>query len=94
MPTTCQLSGHPAQDWLASHIQYGDGRLDGFVASASGPVSMGYWERADLPFYYSLASTFPIADRYFCSVLGQTYPNRRARRLLRPRAPASGSAAR
>ena len=77
MPTTCQLSGHPAQDWLASHVQYDGGRLDGFVASASGPVSMGYWEQADLPFYYSLASTFPIADRYFCSVLGQTYPNRR-----------------
>jgi phospholipase C len=38
---------------------------------------MGYWEKADLPFYYSLASTFPIADRYFCSVLGQTFPNRR-----------------
>ena len=38
---------------------------------------MGYWERADQPFYYSLASVFPIADRYFCSVLGQTYPNRR-----------------
>jgi phospholipase C len=42
MPTTCQLSGHPAQDWLASHVQYDGGRLDGFVASASGPVSMGY----------------------------------------------------
>ncbi len=38
---------------------------------------MGYWERADLPFYYSLASMFPIADRYFCSLLGQTFPNRR-----------------
>jgi hypothetical protein len=38
---------------------------------------MGYWEHADQPFYYSLASTFPIADRYFSSVLGQTYPNRR-----------------
>jgi len=38
---------------------------------------MGYWQQADLPFYYSLASVFPIADRYFCSVLGQTYPNRR-----------------
>jgi phospholipase C len=24
-----------------------------------------------------MASVFPIADRYFCSVLGQTYPNRR-----------------
>ena len=47
------------------------------MKSGSGPVSMGYWEQADLPFYYSLASVFPIADRYFCSVLGQTFPNRR-----------------
>jgi phospholipase C len=38
---------------------------------------MGYWQWADQPFYYSLAKIFPIADRYFCSVLGQTYPNRR-----------------
>src|SRR6185437_10725247 len=38
---------------------------------------MGYWQQADLPFYYSLARQFPIADRYFCSLLGQTYPNRR-----------------
>jgi len=77
MPTTCQESGHPAQDWLDSHISYAGGRNNGFVISGSGPVSMGYWEGADQPFYYSLAATFPIADRYFCSVLGQTYPNRR-----------------
>jgi len=77
MPTTCQLDGFPGQDWLDSHVQYANGRNDGFVESGSGPVSMGYWEQADQPFYYSLASVFPIADRYFCSVLGQTYPNRR-----------------
>jgi phospholipase C len=77
MPTTCQLSEHPAQDWLASHVQFAGGRNDGFVISGSGPVAMGYWQHADLPFYYSLASTFPLADRYFCSLLGQTYPNRR-----------------
>jgi phospholipase C len=77
MPTTCQLDGHPAQDWLASHVQYDNGRLDGFVESSSGPVAMGYWAQPDQPFYYSLASVFPISDRYFCSVLGQTYPNRR-----------------
>ena len=76
MPTTCQNNA-PSQDWLNSHIQFGNGRNDGFVESGSGPVSMGYWERADQPFYYSMASVFPIADRYFCSVLGQTYPNRR-----------------
>jgi phospholipase C len=76
MPTTCQ-DGGPSQEWNASHIQFAHGRNDGFVISPSGPVSMGYWERADQPFYYSLAGIFPIADRYFCSVLGQTYPNRR-----------------
>ena len=77
MPTTCQLSGAPSQTWTNTHIQLAGGKLDGFVVSGSGPVSMGYWEKADLPFYYSLASTFPLADHYFCSVLGQTFPNRR-----------------
>ena len=77
MPTTCQLNGKPAQDWLDSHVQFNHGRNDGFVESGSGPVAMGYWQQADQPFYYSLAQVFPIADRYFCSVLGQTFPNRR-----------------
>jgi phospholipase C len=77
MPTTCQISGGPSQEWEASHIQFAHGRLDGFVKSPSGPVSMGYWDRGDQPFYYSIAEIFPIADRYFSSVLGQTYPNRR-----------------
>ncbi len=76
MPTTCQTNG-PSQEWEQCHIQYDHGKNDGFVESASGPVSMGYWEQADQPFYYSLATEFPIADRYFCSVLGQTFPNRR-----------------
>jgi phospholipase C len=77
MPTTCQLPAKPSQAWVDSHIQFDGGRCEGFVRSASGPVAMGYWGRQDLPFYYSLASVFPIADRYFCSLLGQTYPNRR-----------------
>jgi phospholipase C len=76
MPTTCQLSGAPSQTWDASHTAYDSGKNDGFV-SASGAVAMGYWQKSDQPFYYSLASVFPIADRYFCSVLGQTFPNRR-----------------
>lgn len=77
MPTPCQLHGKPSQTWNASHAQYDGGRLEGFVESASGPVAMGYWTGADLPFAHSLASTFPIADRYFCSALAQTFPNRR-----------------
>jgi phospholipase C len=77
MPTTCQLSGLPSQEWAASHQQYNNGALDGFVQSMSGPVSMGYWTGKSLPFTYALASVFPIGDRFFCSMLGQTDPNRR-----------------
>jgi phospholipase C len=40
-------------------------------------VPMGYWTEQDLPFYYGLARTFPLADHWFCSCLGPTYPNRR-----------------
>ncbi len=76
MPTTCQLSGQPTQEWEQGHIQYDNGANDGFVISGSGPVAMGYWDGSDLPFTYGLASLFPIGDQWFCSVLGQTDPNR------------------
>jgi phospholipase C len=77
MPTTCQLIGKPTQEWAQSHGQFDGGRNNGFVRSGSGPVAMGYWTGADLPWSYSLASTFPVGDRWFSAVLGQTYPNRR-----------------
>ena len=77
MPTTCQLGAKPSQEWEQSHIQYADGRNNGFVISDSGPVAMGYWSRKDLPFTYSLAEQFPIGDRWFASCLAQTDPQRR-----------------
>jgi phospholipase C len=77
MPTTCQLKGKPWQEWKESHTQFNDGGNDGFVRSASGAVAMGYWTGDDLPWAYSLATTFPLADRWFGSLLGQTQPNRR-----------------
>lgn len=76
LPTTSQKDNKVTQSWAASHRQYDDGKLDGFVVT-SGTQAMGYWTAADLPFYYSLARTFPLCDRYFGSVLAQTYPNRR-----------------
>ena len=38
---------------------------------------MGHWDDRDLPFYWGLASAFPLADRWFGSCLGPTFPNRR-----------------
>jgi phospholipase C len=72
----CQLSGIPTQAWNASHEAYNGGRNNGFV-KASGPEAMRYWDQEFLPFTYSLVKHFPIGQRYFCSVLAQTYPNRR-----------------
>ena len=71
----CQLSGEPSQSWNASHESWDNGLNDGFV-KASAPVAMRFWDKRDLPFTYSLVEHFPIGERYFCSVLGQTFPNR------------------
>jgi phospholipase C len=72
----CQIHGIPSNAWNASHESFDDGLNDGF-ARASTPVAMWYWDKRTLPFTYSLAKHFPIGQRYFCSVLAQTYPNRR-----------------
>jgi phospholipase C len=85
MPTTCQQHSRPSQEWTASHNQLDGGRLDGFVSTPVssgtselvGPVAMGYWTGEDLPLTWALAETFPIADRWFCSCLAQTHPQRR-----------------
>ncbi|KAL1964884.1 hypothetical protein VTN77DRAFT_6237 [Rasamsonia byssochlamydoides] len=75
----------PSQEWMASHNAYNNGTNDGFVRTQISPtipeivggVAMGYYTAHHLPFTYSLAEQFPIGDRWFCSVLAQTWPNRR-----------------
>jgi phospholipase C len=47
------------------------------TSAAATDVGMGYWSERDLPFYYGLARTFPLADHWFSSCLGPTFPNRR-----------------
>jgi phospholipase C len=56
--------------------------MDGFVTSRlpinsnDALLSMGYYNRADIPYYYALADAFTICDNFFCSVMGPTDPNR------------------
>ena len=40
------------------------------------PLTLGYHNRADIPFYYSLADAFTVCDQNFCSALTGTNPNR------------------
>ena len=84
LASTDQHPQAPLQSWHASHLQWSGGTCEGFVAStqkmqpdANAAVGMGYWSECDIPFYYGLARTFPLADHWFSSCLGPTFPNRR-----------------
>lgn len=75
MPSECQTEG-VNNDWNCAHHSLDGGTNRGFVQSSTGEA-VGYFLADDVPFTWGLAKSFPIADRWFCSVPGQTNPNRR-----------------
>ena len=40
------------------------------------PLTMGYYNREDIPFYYALADAFTVCDQHFCASLTGTTTNR------------------
>jgi len=72
----------PDHTWRGQHQSVADGANDGWITAhlaANGtntPTSMGYFDQRDIPYYYALAKAFTVCDRYFCSVMGATDPNR------------------
>ena len=71
-----------SHDWVPQHQSWDNGKMDGFVNSrlpinsSDALLTMGYYTRADIPYYYALADAFTLCDNYFCSVIGPTDPNR------------------
>jgi len=74
-----------SHDWAVQHLSRAGGLMNAFVSThaqpqfdgpACGPMTMGYYTRSDLPYHYALADAFTICDRYHCSALGPTHPNR------------------
>lgn len=81
-----------AHSWRNTHRQIGDGKMDGFfetnheikgetmpdptMALRHGERAMWWYDERELPFYYALAKEFGLADHYFSSVPGPTWPNR------------------
>ena len=86
--TMAQCAGNsdiPVHGWIPQHQSWNGGKMDQFVSvhaqpgndgPAQAPIVMGYLEREDTPFRYALADAFTIGDRYHCSVIGPTQPNR------------------
>ncbi|NHE57517.1 phosphocholine-specific phospholipase C [Cyclobacterium plantarum] len=60
------------------------GKYDGWIeAKRPGrkefshvPMTMGFYDREDLPFYYAFADAFTVCDQHFCAALTGTTTNR------------------
>ena len=81
-PTRTACTHDITHDWIPQHQSWNNGAMDGFVTSRlpinanDAVLSMGYYTRADLPYYYAAADAFTLCDNYCCSVIGPTDPNR------------------
>jgi len=70
--------------WLNQVNSYNDGKFDQWLNYKKNsikeyshmPLTMGYHNREDIPFYYALADAFTVCDQNFCSALTGTNPNR------------------
>jgi phospholipase C len=83
-PTVDQMCDpDPPHGWVALHNSWNSGACDGFVKSHQLDHSsttlidpMQYMTRTQLPISYALADEYTTCDRWFCSVMGPTLPNR------------------
>jgi phospholipase C len=74
-----QGCGHPDPDHSrpGGVIQLNGGRCDGFLRSGDNDVfSISYYADGDLGFIQDAAKTFTAYDRFFCSLMASTLPNR------------------
>ena len=67
----------PDHSWDGGRTQVNGGAMDGFLRSGDNDAfSVGYYAQEDLPFIPAAAQAFTAYDRFFCSLLASTYPNR------------------
>jgi phospholipase C len=66
----------PSHSYAGGRVQFNNGRCDGFARGHNDDFALGYYNKADLPFYGPLASHATVLDRWFPSLLAPTLPNR------------------
>ena len=74
-----QGCAHPDPDhsWGGGRTQLNGGKCDGFLRSGDNDVfSVSYYAEHDLGFIQDAAREFTTFDRFHCSLMGSTLPNR------------------
>ena len=80
--TNATWMGSLPHSWANQVDARNNGRYDKWLHAKKSrrypamPLSMGYYNRKDIPFYYSFADAFTICDQNFCSSLTGTHANR------------------
>ena len=54
---------------------YDNGKMDGFVQAEGTNLTMGYYDRSDIPYYWDYADHFVLDDNFFSSEMGPSFPN-------------------
>src|SRR5947208_13516640 len=66
----------PDHSWDGGRAQFNNGKLDGFLKGDNDVYAIGYYVEKDIPFLAATARAFTLCDRFFCSILASTFPNR------------------
>ncbi|WP_339878463.1 phospholipase C, phosphocholine-specific [uncultured Algoriphagus sp.] len=76
------MSGTP-HSWENQVDARNEGKYNGWIEAKRPekeyydlPLTMGFYSREDLPFYYALADAFTVCDQHFCAALTGTTTNR------------------
>jgi len=71
------LDADPSHSFEGGRSEYNGGKCDGWLTTPPNDLfSIGYYDAADLPFLGKAATEWLVLDRYFCPIMGPTYPNR------------------
>ena len=49
------IGGDLSHAWTVAHIDYDNGKMDGFIAGERSTLTMGYYDRNDIPYYWDYA---------------------------------------
>src|SRR5437660_1414712 len=77
--TDFQNCAHPDPDhsYDGGRIQLDGGKCDGFLRSGENDsFAIGFYTQSDLALYSKAVPRWTTFDRYFCSFMGPTFPNR------------------
>jgi phospholipase C len=66
----------PDHSWEGGRAQLNGGKCDGFLKGDNDAYAIGYYGEQDVPFLAATARSFTMCDRFFCSILASTFPNR------------------